>query len=47
MSRKLAVLLAMVVLTGAMGLKSLVAAHTGATLTASIGGAPRPIDPWK
>ena len=52
MSRKLAVLAAMLVLVGAMGLKTLVAAHSQGTLTASIGGAPvprppEPIQPWR
>ena len=46
MSRKLAVLLAMVVLVGAMGLKTAVASHSDGTFTASIGGAPQPPTPW-
>jgi hypothetical protein len=47
MSRKLAVALAMLILVGSMGLKTAVASHTDATLTASIGGAPPPPSPWR
>ena len=48
MSRKLALLAAMLILVGAMGLKTVVAAHSdGTALTASIGGAPQPPSPWK
>lgn len=47
MSRKLAVLLSMLVLVGAMGLKTVVAAHSDLTLTASVGAAPPPPSPWR
>jgi len=47
MSRKLAALMAMIVLVGAMGLKTVVAAHSNTTLTASNGGAPPPPRDWK
>jgi len=46
MSRKLAVLLAMVVLVGSMGLKTAVASHTDGNLTVAIGGAPPPPMPY-
>jgi hypothetical protein len=43
MSRKLAVLLlAMLVLTGAMGLKTIVASHHGGTVMMANGGGPAP-----
>ena len=48
MSRKLAVLfLAMVVLAGAMGLKTVVAGHSNGTVMMANGGAPPPTMPWK
>jgi hypothetical protein len=49
MSRKLTViLLVMLVLTGAMGLKAIVTSHSdGAVIMASGGGAPVPPSPWK
>jgi len=47
MSRKLTMLSAMIILAGAMGLKTVVAAHSEGTLEASIGGAPAPPSPWK
>jgi hypothetical protein len=49
MSRKLAVVfLAMLVLVGAMGLKTAVAAHSdGSVIMANGAGAPAPPTPWK
>jgi hypothetical protein len=50
MSRKLTavVFLAMLVLAGAMGLKTVVAAHSdGAVVVAGGGGGPVPPSPWK
>jgi hypothetical protein len=48
MSRKLAVVfLAMLVLAGAMGLKTAVAAHSDGTVIMANGGAPPPTTPWK
>jgi hypothetical protein len=48
MSRKLAILfLAMLVLTGAMSLKTIVAGHNDATVMMANGGAPVPQSPWK
>jgi len=48
MSRKLAsLLLAMLVLAGAMSLKTLVAARFGNSLITAEGGAPRPPTPWR
>jgi hypothetical protein len=48
MSRKLAVLfLAMLVLAGAMGLKTVVAGHNDGTVMMANGGAPLPTMPWK
>jgi hypothetical protein len=48
MSRKLAVLfLAMLVLAGAMGLKTVVAGHNDGTVMMANGGAPVPPNPWK
>jgi hypothetical protein len=49
MSRKLTViLLVMLVLTGAMGLKTIVTSHAdGAVIMASGGGGPVPPSPWK
>ena len=46
MSRKLTVIfLAMLVLVGAMGLKTLVATHTDGAVVVAIGGAPQPPTP--
>lgn len=48
MSRKLAVvLLVMLVLTGAMGLKTIVTAHASGPVLMANGGAPVPPSPWK
>jgi hypothetical protein len=48
MSRKLSVLfLAMLVLAGAMGLKTVVAGHNDGTVMMANGGAPVPPNPWK
>jgi hypothetical protein len=48
MSRRLAVLfLAMLVLAGAMGLKTVVAGHSDGTVMMANGGAPVPPLPWK
>lgn len=48
MSRKLAVvLLVMVVLTGAMGLKTVVTAHDNGAVIMANGSAPVPPTPWK
>jgi hypothetical protein len=48
MSRKLAVLfLAMLVLAGAMGVKTVVAGHNDGTVMMANGGAPVPSLPWK
>jgi hypothetical protein len=47
MSRKLTViLLAMLVLVGAMGLKTVVVAHGDGTVIMANGGAPQPPTPW-
>lgn len=47
MSRKLTViLLAMVVLVGAMSLKTAVAAHGNGSVVLANGGAPQPPTPW-
>ncbi len=47
MSRKLTVvLLAMLVLAGAMGLKTLVTTHADGSTVIAVGGAPAPT-PWK
>ncbi len=48
MSRKLAVVfLAMLVLVGAMGLKTAVAAHSDGSVIMANGTAPLPPTPWK
>lgn len=48
MSRKLAVvLLVMVVLTGAMGLKTIVTAHSDGSVIMANGGAPAPPTPFR
>jgi len=48
MSRKLSVLfLAMLVLAGAMSLKTIVTAHSNGTVVMANGGAPVPTLPWK
>jgi len=48
MSRKLtALLLAMLVLAGAMGLKTIVAAHSDSTVMMANGGGPFPPVPYK
>jgi hypothetical protein len=48
MSRKLAVLLmAMVVLAGAMGLKTVVTSHNAGAVMMANGGAPPATLPWK
>lgn len=48
MSRKLAVVfLAMLVLVGAMGLKTVVTAHGDGTLIMANGSSPVPVTPWK
>ena len=48
MSRKLTVtFLAMLVLTGAMGLKTIVTAHGDSSLIARNGSAPAPPTPWR
>ncbi len=48
MSRKLTViLLAMLVLAGAMSLKTVVVAHGDGSVTMANGGAPQPPTPWK
>ena len=48
MSRKLAVvLLVMVVLTGAMGLKTILTTHASGAVLMANGGAPVPPSPWK
>lgn len=48
MSRKLAVLFfAMLVLAGAMGLKTVIAGHDNGTVMMANGGAPVPTLPWK
>jgi hypothetical protein len=48
MSRKLTVvLLAMLVLVGAMGLKTVVVAHGDGSAIMANGGAPQPPTPWK
>lgn len=48
MSRKLAVVgLAMLVLAGAMGLKTVVAAHSDGSVIMANGASPVPITPWK
>ncbi len=47
MSRKLAVvLLAMLILVGAMGLKTIVTAHGDGSVMMANGGAPVPDTPW-
>jgi hypothetical protein len=47
MSRKLTViLLAMLVLVGAMGLKTAVVAHSDGSVIMANGGAPQPPTPW-
>jgi hypothetical protein len=47
MSRKLTViLLAMLVLVGAMGLKTVVVAHSDGAVIMANGGAPQPPTPW-
>jgi len=47
MSRKLTViLLAMLVLAGAMGLKTVVVAHSDGAVIMANGGAPQPPTPW-
>jgi len=48
MSRKLTVvLLAMLVLVGAMSLKTLAVTHSDGSVIWANGGAPQPITPWK
>jgi hypothetical protein len=48
MSRRLTVLLlVMLVLAGAMSLKTVVVAHGGDSLIMAQGGAPQPPTPWK
>jgi len=48
MSRKLVVVfLTMLVLVGAMGLKTAVVAHSDGSLIMAQGGAPQPPIPWK
>jgi hypothetical protein len=48
MSRKLTVvLLAMIVLAGAMSLKTVVVAHSDGSVIMAHGGAPLPPTPWK
>jgi hypothetical protein len=48
MSRKLAVVfLAMLVLVGAMGLKTIVTAHGDGSVIMAAGSAPAPPTPWK
>jgi hypothetical protein len=48
MSRKLTViLLVMVILTGAMGLKAVVTSHSNGTVMIAAGGGPVPPSPWK
>lgn len=48
MSRKLTVVfLTMLVLVGAMGLKTIIAAHSDGTVIMANGGAPGPPAPWK
>jgi hypothetical protein len=48
MSKKLAVVfLAMLVLVGAMGLKTVVMAHGDGSLITANGSAPAPITPWR
>ena len=48
MSRKLTVvLLAMLILVGAMSLKTVVTAHDNGTVIMANGGAPVPPTPWK
>jgi len=48
MSRKLAVVfLVMLVLTGAMGLKTVVTAHSGSSLIMANGASPVPITPYR
>ncbi len=47
MSRRLAVLfLAMLVLVGAMSLKTVVATHSDGSVIMANGGAPQPPNPW-
>ena len=46
MSKKLALLAAMLILVGAMGLKTAVASRGGSVVMAN-GGAPAPPSPWK
>jgi len=46
MSKKLTVVAAMVILVGAMGLKTAVASSSGSVVMAN-GGAPAPPSPWK
>lgn len=50
MSRKLslsAILVAMLVLVGAMGLKTVVVSHANGAVIMANGGAPQPPVPWK
>ena len=48
MSRKLTVvLLAMLVLVGAMSLKTVVTTHANDSVVVAVGGAPIPPTPWK
>ena len=48
MSRKLTVLfLIMLVLVGAMSLKTVVAAHSDGSIVMAVGGAPQPPTPWQ
>jgi hypothetical protein len=48
MSRKLTVVfLAMLVLVGAMSLKTVVVAHSDGAVVMAVGGAPQPPTPWK
>jgi len=47
MSRKLTFFAAMVILVGAMGLKTAVAGSGSGTIVAKNGGAPAPPSPWK
>jgi hypothetical protein len=48
MSRKLTViLLVLLILTGAMGLKTIVTSHADGAVIMANGGAPAPPSPWK
>jgi hypothetical protein len=47
MSKKLAILAAMAILVGAMGLKSAVAGSGSGVVVMANGGAPAPPSPWK